>query len=578
MIEVNNIRKKYCQNYSKVINGREIRSIGEWRKGVAIGYATNPIDHHSVPYLINKSDEILYEGYSCCDYAEEIYRTSKGYYIVTGYRDTSAPGKDSHYSGPYIRRIIDEDGRTVIHKCNVFYDSINCRWYDPNDEDFFIPREMGMGIVEYNGSFFRLDNFEKLFEIPQQYKIESIFEKGVCLLSVPQDNREFFVLVKNKEIVDYFDVNNENKLFKLINKTGNLELINYNNNEDSIAIRIFKEQKKNIDEKEEKEKRHRLEKINYYSSNTYPRHYISEDLITVEEFKNGITLCAQEIKLLQKLHKTLCKEDLQKKERISFHLRENKKTPDNCLECFFFSNFLVLRMNEDYGKIISRFYSLNGHALSSKLYYNVGPIRKDYPNENQSCFSNHYFVYKHKKDSGIIIISGGTIIENPYPDFMFDKDRFCYNISVHENYISFKNEYYDFSYRKIPVNYTDVKLETVVKNYLYKMYPDFEVSMYCDEFVCGHVRCMLGGFMSKEKFMHGSIYKPLPSRLESIMSELSYRYRNIPNHVSGIKFIGDYEDEVDGAYSIYLFNCRPHAYCNTEGHIFYDFKPNEVML
>lgn len=578
MIEIKKNKIEYHQNYGIEIKKRKIEYIGQWRKDVAIGYMKDPIYHHYVPLLISKNNEILFECYACSEYTEEIYRTSRGYYIVTGYRDCSAPGKDPVYSGPIILRIIDESGRKEIHDCNIKYDSNTGEWFDPNDADFFIPKDMGVGIVENKGSFYSLDNFEKIFEIPQKYKLESVFDQGLCLLSVPEDNRDFIVMVKNKEIVDFLDVNNENKLFNLIDRTGDTSLVNYSNNDSSYAIKVLKKQLKTIKEQKNSKKEQRLEKINYYSSYTYPRHYISKELTTIEDFKNEIKISEQELKLLQELHKTLCNEDLDKKEKISFHLRENRRAPDNCLECLFYTDYMILRIKGEFGLVMNRFYSLNGHPLSNKIYFNINPIIKNSPTRNNNYFNNHYFTYGQKKDSGILIISGDKIVESPFPDIMYDKDRYFYNLSVHENYISFKEEYYDYFYRKLPVKYTDVKLEEVIRNYLYKMTPDFEVSMWADQFTCGNVRFMLGGYIAKEKFMKGSVYLPLPSRLDSIQNELSYKYKNCPNHVDRVIFIGDYENETEGKFSLYLFNCRPHGYCDTKGRIFYDFNPDEVTL
>lgn len=578
MIEISKIKNEYHQNYGIEINKRKIEYIGQWRKGVAIGYIKHPSYHHYVPLLINKNNEILFECYACAEYTEEIYRTSRGYYIVTGFRDCSAPGKDPVYSGPLVQRIIDEDGRKEIHNCNLVYDSSTGKWSDPDDDDFFIPKDMGMGIVENNGSFYKLDTFEKIFEIPQKYILESIFEQGLCLFSVPEDNRDFIVMVKNNEIIDYLNVNNENKLLKLIDRTGDTSLVNYSNNDSSFAINVLKKQLKIIKEQKETDKKQRLEMINYYSSHSYPRHYISEELTTIEDFKNEIKISEAELKILQKLHAILCKEEIDKKEQISFRLRENIKAPDNGLECLFYADFMILRINGEFGLIMNRFYSLSGHALSNKIYYKVSPIFKSSSTKNSNYFSNHYFTYGQKKDSGILIISGDKIVESPFPDFMYDKDKYFYNLSVHENYISFKEEYYDYFYRKLPVKYTDVKLEEIIKNYLYKMTPDFEVSMWADQFTCGNVCVMLGGYIAKEKFLKGSICLPLPSRLDSIQNELSYKYQNCPNHVDRVIFIGDYENGTEGKFSLYLFTCRPHGYCDTKGRIFYDFTPDEVTL
>lgn len=273
----------------------DIISIGEWRKGIAIGYRKDPTSYHSVPCLINNNDKIIYEGYSCYDYVEGIYRTSKGYYVVTESRDFSAPGKDSKFMGTFLKCVISEDGTKKIFYSDFKNGHYKNDWFDSEDLDVFTPKEMGQSIVEYNNVFYRLDDFTRLFEIPKKFKIESIFEQGFCLLSVPEDNRDIIVTVKDKEIVEYFDVNNYDSLFKLIDKTGIYSLIELCKNDNLPTINILKKQREIIERQNKQEKSNRLRKIYCYSSYTFPRNYISKDLTTLEEFKNGIDLNKNEI-------------------------------------------------------------------------------------------------------------------------------------------------------------------------------------------------------------------------------------------------------------------------------------------
>lgn len=578
MIEINNIKKEYYQGYGTEINNKKIEYIGEWRKDVAIGFWTHPINHHRVSLLINKNNEILYEGYSCYDFTEKIYRTSKGYYIVTGYRDCSAPGKAPDYRGPYIQRIIDEVGKTVMRKCGIEYDSLTDRWYDPNDMDFFIPREMGMGIVENEGSFYQLSDFKKIFEIPRKFKLESVFEQGLCLLSVPDDNRDFIVTVVGKEIVSFFDVNDSERLFALIDKTNDTSLIKFSKDNRSPSIAVFKKQLTLIEEKQKEQ----LNKVIRYSAYSYPRYYISEKNVTIEEFENGITITKNELMVLQDLHRIVCPIGKERdEERLSFHLRKCEKYPDNCLECIFYSDFMILWIEDGCGKRMYRFYTLAGESMSNSIFCNL--MTTNYYTrvrvEKDKNLYNHQFVYSNdRKDCGIVIINDGLLIDSPFPDFMFDRERHFYNLCVHENFIKFEKEYYDFFYKKIPLKYTDVKLEEIIKKYLFKMSPDFELNMVVDEFHCGKIHKMLGEHEAKEKYMDGCIYLPFPSKLDSVQNELSYRCKNRPNYINRISYIGDYKDSEGENYSLYLFNCQPYGFCDTSGNIYYNFNPEKMVL
>ena len=183
MISSNFHKLVFTQKYEVQIDNLEIEYISEWRKGIAIGYSKDNISSYKyIPNLISKNNKILYHGYSCYDYVEEIYRTSKGYYLVYDYKDFSAPGKDPDYRGPFLKCIISENGEEIIRQYDIEKYQLNKHrvfknnWYNSNDKDVFIPKEMGLGIVEYENSFYRLEDFKKLFEIPHKYKIESIFD------------------------------------------------------------------------------------------------------------------------------------------------------------------------------------------------------------------------------------------------------------------------------------------------------------------------------------------------------------------------------------------------------------------
>ena len=273
----------FHQRYEFEIEKIKIKYTGEWRKGIAIGYGSNPLSYQDIPYLITK-DKVLYRGENDYYHVDEIYRTSEGYYLVYCYRDCSAPGKDSDYRGPFLTYVISEDGKTRISPYKMINGDINTGWCDSNNKRVFVPREMGMGIIEFENSFYRLEDFKKLYDIPSKFKIESIFERGLCLLSVPEDNRDFIVTVKNKEAIDYIDVNNVDKLTELIEKTNDISLINYNCSENNAVIKVIKKQQQKIENKEFNEKRKRLKKVEFYSSTSYPRNYISKEIATKEEF------------------------------------------------------------------------------------------------------------------------------------------------------------------------------------------------------------------------------------------------------------------------------------------------------
>lgn len=315
-------RKLFTQNYNVQMGKLKINSISEWRKGVAIAYSG------SIPNLINRDNKVLYYGYGCYDYVEEIYRTSKGYYLVYHYKDFSAPGKDPDYRGPFLKCVISENGEEIIYQSDIdkyLYKSLDFKsdWYNPYDNDVFIPKEMGLGIVEYDNSFYQLDDYKKLFEIPHKFKKESIFEQNQCLLSVPDDNRDIIVTVKNAEAVDFVEVNDVDKMINLIDRTNDASLIKFSTNINSTIVKVLKKQVEIIEGKREEEKSKLLEKVNYYSDYKYPRHYISDKSITLDEFEKDITLDNDEVKVIKELYQTVCQEGEREGRKIFIPSKEN---------------------------------------------------------------------------------------------------------------------------------------------------------------------------------------------------------------------------------------------------------------
>lgn len=565
-------RKLFTQKYEVQIDNLKIEYISEWRKGVTIGYSKDNISSYKyIPNIINKNNKILYHGYGCYDYVEEIYRTSKGYYLVYHYKDFSAPGKDPDYRGPFLKCVISENGEEIIYQSDIdkyLYKSLDFKsdWYNPYDNDVFIPKEMGLGIVEYDNSFYQLDDYKKLFEIPHKFKIESIFEQNQCLLSVPDDNRDIIVTVKNAEAVDFVEVNDVDKMINLIDRTNDASLIKFSTNINSTIVKVLKKQVEIIEGKREEEKCKLLEKVNYYSDYKYPRHYISDKSITLDEFEKDITLDNDEVKVIKELYQTVCQEgEREGREKYLFHLREIDSMPDDCLECLFFKNFMILRMPDGHHQSYYRyrFFSLDGKCLSEKSYDKILSTKDHVSVEEDKTFSHNCFHYfNDRKDSGIIIIKDGKLIENKFPDFMFDEN----NVSVNEHCIIYNGDRYNFNFNKIPINYIDVEIEEVIRNYLYKMKPEFEYYHIANHYIAPY-----------ELLNDGKLYLPTSESLESVDKKLSHKLKVRPNHVESIIHIGDYEDSHED-YSLYLFKCRPHAYCDTKGQISYDFNPDKIEL
>ena len=584
MIVLDNPTKKYWKRYNVEVNGVKILYTGEWRKDIAIGYS-EASRNHDVPNLVSRDKKILYRGdVNREGYVDEIYRTSAGYYLVYSWRDWSAPGKDSDYRKS-LKCIISEDGQTKIDPSRIdsplpsMYTDTESTWIDKNGSEVFIPREVGMGIVEYENSFYRLDDFKKIFDIPQKFHLENIFEKGFCRFSVPEDNRDFIVTVKKNEIVDWVETNNVEGLVQLIEKTSDTSLIKYCKKNDSSIISVIKKQQKSLIEQEQIAKENRLSKVIFYSVGGYPfygqNNSISDTMVTAEDFLQGITFSPDELEIIKELHQTICKEGGYFRERLyRCRIRKTKDDPTRSLESMFYKDFILLRYDYNgFGNYMYRFYSIDGACLSDEWYLNLRSTKPNTPVEDDKNFDNHCFRYS----SGIIVVQDGKLFDNQFPAFMYNEDRRDYeDISVKENFIRYGDERYDFFFNKIDINYVDLNIEEEIKKYLFRMEPDF----HCFSLDWGkeHDKLSYGPGLVEDNYKDGSIYLPKPGVFDNIYYELHYRNKNTPNFINKISIIGNYTDEEGQHYKLYLFECRPNAYCDTKGHIIYDFNPDNIVL
>ena len=215
-----------------------------------------------------------------------------------------------------------------------------------------------------------------------------------------------------------------------------------------------------------------------------------------------------------------------------------------------------------------RFYSLKGEYLSDKVYKKLKSTKDYIKVENDTNFDNHCFQYVNGKGNhGIVVIKDGKLYDNPIPESFS-------NYSIQEHYIKHKDEYYDFFFNKLQLDYIDLHVEEEIKNYLFKMKPDIENYAGGDYMENNRLFCLV--YHAIETYMNGKLYLPRPRKLSDIQNELHFRRKNIPNFVQHIQRIEDYVDDMGEPYTLYLFKCRPYAYCDTSGHVVYGFDPNNI--
>lgn len=186
----------------------EIQRISDWRNGIAIARIRVYVRSYEQTwnyYLINHDFDFVYSKIWYDEdkiEGEQIERVFGGYYVVRSVRAKcirTFPGKDEenrYKYTTYIQDVIDEYGN-VLEKDerNAYLET----------HPVTHTTEYGDGIVQCGTSFYGLDNYQYLFEIPKEVEPLGFFRDGKCKVKVITDYRDFIVLVKDKRITRVFN-------------------------------------------------------------------------------------------------------------------------------------------------------------------------------------------------------------------------------------------------------------------------------------------------------------------------------------------------------------------------------------
>ena len=129
------------------------------------------------------------------------------------------------------------------------------------------------------------------------------------------------------------------------------------------------------------------------------------------------------------------------------------------------------------------------------------------------------------------------------------------------------------------ITYVRCKIEERIKDYLYILRDNFLLEK---EYECGGAfgRLANGQLILKHStpkmiIKDGKLLLPFPNSYEKCLEEISARHNNRPNYVVSVNEIANYQLE-EGKTYIYMFNCRPWAFCNVKGGIYYDFDIQKI--
>lgn len=210
--------------------------ISDWRNGIAIAMfhksSLKPSDHY---YLIDKEQNYLFEHTLWNEEeldAPQIERVFGGYYIVRDLKLSSVrtfPGQDrdtEYYYNTCISKILDEQGNVLneTDKQNVIKTILYSKEIKTLDgsrtiteEDRII--ELGENLIFRikDSGIYKLSDFTRLSSLDIIKPLFSTFKDKVCKIYVEEDFRDFYVIVKDKKIIRFYDKSIFEEILDIVN-------------------------------------------------------------------------------------------------------------------------------------------------------------------------------------------------------------------------------------------------------------------------------------------------------------------------------------------------------------------------
>lgn len=533
----------YSTTYVRDISGNNrsaLVKIGERRKNIAIVYDSS----NNGLCLINGENEIIYKskledissgigrhnGFSC-----NIRRTIKGFYIVSRidyYRKINV-GKDDQDVEEETFIVLDEDGE-IVPEISLENAGIGQYSY-----------ELGNKLVVYDNVCYDIESLKPVFTIPNKYRVCSIIQNGLIYLEVPGDYKQIIVAVQNHEIIHQYSIEEFDSLKNSIQTT-----------------------KEFIDSKNE-------EYLKKYGSIVFSN-LLFDRSITISDtndswsdqevlFNNMQEIDSKHMDILKYIYNALKK---------SNHPRTSQNGAERYVSCLtnriivlFYENLLVLSLYGDsYYKY--RFFNLEGKPLHDGTFTSFKPFYL----YDDKAFTRCIFIMQNSQTKEKCII-------HTLPD-RIEITNIPYNINVYDHfgYLEMKDNNSgkkwdcDYSLNRLTTKYVMCHVVPLINNYLYTLRDLFlyKGSIVRENGIISN--------MSPDKILkNGELLLPFPKSYKECIEEIETRHNNRPNYISDIEKVADYE--IDGRLmSFYKFSCKPWAYCDENGRIYYDFDPDNIDL
>lgn len=557
-----------------------LATIGMRRKGIAIAFipkrSVNYVQYSSTYYLVNKDNYVIFELNTEYEeryyeyYHNRIYRTIKGFYII-------------EYNGLYIRNRVGRDDQEFDYTSVEVLDENGEKVPSWNKNNIGIDKEchyMGYGIFEFGNTFYDSESLEKLFSIPSDFRIETIFENNFAQLSYTQ-SYEFAVIVKDKNII-------EQGIFKELDNLKD----KYEKAESQFLAKMHLSQPKDIKDCTNDY----IEKYGYDLSlnrlcKTYKDTFISTKnyIDSYGHFDNITNIEEADNSILNRISVDIQPYQLNKKHKIIFRL-------DRDINVYIYRDFYILSAYSHGVKLFS-FFNTKGHKISNNIYIDdfTQLHLKLTSNLYESCnkmesfnniidSNNMTFLAKSSNSKKYIVrFENEKLIET---EIFVDKELKDYDMTLEKGYIKYekinrsKNQiddvkYFDFDMNPLKINYIECHIECEINKYLYSLKEKF-INSYGSMFknIYGDMF-----FLNKPKltWVNGIPSLPFPKSYNSCVAKINILNSNRENSVSSIEKIKTYLTE-EGIFHLYKFVCKPHGYCDRFGNLYYKFNPCSVKF
>lgn len=219
-------RDKLLEHRKDAINCEQIK---EWRKGFCICKSNE--NHFKYFYIVNHKSEAICCVSSIDDEFDSIQRIFGGYYVVFEkkwecIRTFPGQDRDTEYKEYYSAARIYNEAGTILNdeekdnfiKTHDIYDSY---------------LELGEGIISKGSSIYKLSDYSYIADLPLNIKIKGKFVDGKCDVWMKNDFRDFYVLIKDKNVYKVFERDDFEQIVKILGS----DILN--DEEDQPSNRVF---------------------------------------------------------------------------------------------------------------------------------------------------------------------------------------------------------------------------------------------------------------------------------------------------------------------------------------------------